>query len=538
MSMNDSDDSLDLLVRIKGDAAGATVAKDALKDVTKETEKSGDANKEHAKSFLHAESSARGFHQLLHKITEESPLLGSALRMAISPVGGAFMAAAYALNAYKKASEEAAKAAIATAEKNAEPLADMKGAAEAAADAIYTLIEAYKEWAKHGHEVSDQLHAQNVALASNIALINADAAAVKAAAESHKAAALVILEADRAAGRISEGGYQAAKQRIEDQAKETTRATDKKSIEEEIKLREAAAAVAAKQAKDAEEAAKKAQAAALAGAATTEHAAGLKDQAAKAQAKADEAKGKLPAAREERAEWQEAVAHYGLLGSIADYFRGFHKEESGKYPATPMEQKAQDAGKKEDALDKSAREQSEFARRSADEAKRLETAQKAREKAAEKANADADQEREESRKQAEELAKAKARLAALNQVTTATAPSEAFTSTMKTPAGKLGAEDMTEAEATAQALNAHKQASNESRARLIEVASALAGHQVSMQQAVAMMASAASSMGTYTQDVVKLAQVIKGIAEGQSELRSLYRDLAAQVRSRGLNAGG
>jgi hypothetical protein len=49
----------------------------------------GFGNEAH-KSFLHAESGGRAFHKVLHQLTEQSPLLGNAMRLALSPIGGMF----------------------------------------------------------------------------------------------------------------------------------------------------------------------------------------------------------------------------------------------------------------------------------------------------------------------------------------------------------------------------------------------------------------------------------------------------------------
>lgn len=48
-----------------------------------------DAGESTHKSFVHAGNGAREFHKLLHSITEESPILGTALKAAFSPIGAA-----------------------------------------------------------------------------------------------------------------------------------------------------------------------------------------------------------------------------------------------------------------------------------------------------------------------------------------------------------------------------------------------------------------------------------------------------------------
>lgn len=46
------------------------------------------------KSFLHGDNAAKGFKKTIHELSDQVPLLGNALRLAISPVGGMFALAA------------------------------------------------------------------------------------------------------------------------------------------------------------------------------------------------------------------------------------------------------------------------------------------------------------------------------------------------------------------------------------------------------------------------------------------------------------
>ena len=62
---------------------------------------------EHAhRSFLHASNGAREFHKLIHGISEQSPVLGSALRLAISPVAGLFAVGTLAASEFNRVIEE------------------------------------------------------------------------------------------------------------------------------------------------------------------------------------------------------------------------------------------------------------------------------------------------------------------------------------------------------------------------------------------------------------------------------------------------
>ncbi len=58
------------------------------------------------KSFVHASNGAREFHKLLHGIGEQSPLLGTALRAAISPIAGLFAGISLAITYVNSQLEE------------------------------------------------------------------------------------------------------------------------------------------------------------------------------------------------------------------------------------------------------------------------------------------------------------------------------------------------------------------------------------------------------------------------------------------------
>lgn len=94
----------DYRIRIitESDPSGAQGAGSALDDLGKKTKGAADANEEHSKSFLHAESSGRAFHRLLHGITEESPLAGLALRAMMDPMSAGIMAGVYAVQRLKE----------------------------------------------------------------------------------------------------------------------------------------------------------------------------------------------------------------------------------------------------------------------------------------------------------------------------------------------------------------------------------------------------------------------------------------------------
>src|SRR5215472_4273147 len=78
-------------IKITGDASGVAVAAqktgEALGQVSKETEKAGNAAKEASKQSEHHAEAHREMHKAMHLITEESPLMGAALRGSVTGLG-------------------------------------------------------------------------------------------------------------------------------------------------------------------------------------------------------------------------------------------------------------------------------------------------------------------------------------------------------------------------------------------------------------------------------------------------------------------
>src|ERR1017187_4483027 len=66
----------------------------------------GHAAKEGHKWFQHVGSSGRAFHRIMQEMSQQSPILGNALRIALSPIGGTLMAAGAAFAYLNKKIEE------------------------------------------------------------------------------------------------------------------------------------------------------------------------------------------------------------------------------------------------------------------------------------------------------------------------------------------------------------------------------------------------------------------------------------------------
>jgi hypothetical protein len=90
--------------------------------------------------------------------------------------------------------------------------------------------------------------------------------------------------------------------------------------------------------------------------------------------------------------------------------------------------------------------------------------------------------------------------------------------------------DVGEGIATAHAFEQHKQVSEQSKQQLVDIASAIAGHRVGLQEAVKMMHGAARDIGSFTMEVGRLADAMAAMAQGHSALHSKISYVESEVR--------
>ena len=102
--MSDSDDSLDLLVRLKGDVSGAGAVKDALAGVAGEATaagaavgKSAGAHDEAGKAAQKHGGHLEAMRKICHSLNQVVPGLGVLMQAAFSPVGAAISVAVLAM---------------------------------------------------------------------------------------------------------------------------------------------------------------------------------------------------------------------------------------------------------------------------------------------------------------------------------------------------------------------------------------------------------------------------------------------------------
>jgi hypothetical protein len=176
------------------DSSGAKAVADGMSDAAKAAQKGTDANEEHHKSFIHMESSGRLVHSVLHQITEQSPLMGEALRLAISPQGAALFGVVLALRAFQSANEEAMKEAAERADeatdaftKNAAASVNLSNQAGEATAALKRQFE----------ELVDQQDSSKTAIQETTTSLNAEKEALESILKAEEALAIATAKTDR-----------------------------------------------------------------------------------------------------------------------------------------------------------------------------------------------------------------------------------------------------------------------------------------------------------------------------------------------------
>ena len=502
------------------DVSGIREQKDALDEVSKGTIKSTEANKEHHESFVHAESSGRAFHHLLREIATTSPELGAVLRIALSPIGGLMMTAVAAFKALNDAEEESIKKSAEAGDAARQPFTDTKETVRAVIAAVKELDAAYNEWVKH---VGEDTHKIQTALDAEIRKLELEAEAIRKLIAAKAEAEKATIDEDKRAGRITPEEAERRKSAVDASArKETDSANATLAMVELAKTETAQAKAAAELAS----AVKASQAAHEAAADPNLHAAAtdLPKKAAAAKADLEKAKAAEAKADEAQREADLRVRYPHLIDQAENALtpginRGTARAQQEYSNAEHASQVAMDQRTAQAKLAEQYENQAAAAKSSLDE----------------KTRADAEAKKKVDEASAEEKA-LRERAAALKVKTGIDAQSAAETEPFKklkeaqaTPFGRAATGDIEEGEATAKALEQHKQVSDESKNRLVDIASAVAGHSVSLKEAVQMMHWASTNIGNFTTDVLRLADAMGGLAGAQSALTGKVASIEGQV---------
>jgi hypothetical protein len=526
-----ADSDREFKVRITGDASSLVQSSresaDALDSVSSATKKGTEANASAGKSFIELAEHSRGFHKLLHAITEISPAAGLGLIAAFSGPQAAIMGLIMLVRALKSGEEEAAKAAVEFALEAGKAWGDIEGIIDRVVDGVRKSDQAHADWAKHLGEDSKKI---TTALDAQIGKLKAEAAAVKEVISATHDAAQARLEADRDAGRVTPEQYAARKANIDANKRMGEESVGATVGQAELAMLQTAKANADKEAA----AARKAEAVAHTAAEDLHER--VNAGALKAQSEADAKaagglKDKLLAAE---AGTSEANLPLGFRGGLWNTIGTIGS--LGMNPHMGYDMRAQALAKAQEEEDKAAKSYSEreaLSKKESAAAARAEAAQNKLDLEA----AEAKKKAEAAVAQANELKiKTEALATSVGEAEKGRAqaePMKRLGEVMPTPFGHAAAEDVRWG---AEIASKHGEPSGADRTRLMDLGTRLAGHRVSLAEAVALLAPAARDVEEYSKDVTRLVTIMHNLARNLGPTHGRMDRLEEEVRNLQHNA--
>jgi membrane protein involved in colicin uptake len=518
-----ADDSLDLLVRIKSDTSGATVAAQSLKDVKAELKDSLDPALAHfgktedgvAKSGERMHISHRELHRLLGLLGPQFAEAGhlamfSFAGPAVAGLAAVALAAGKVLGDWKKAQE-----AIATAPDLSG--IDRTNRALGSEGMLKALIEggvaADEFWEKVNRLANAQESLKNKTDDATEALHKQHEADTKAASERERAE-LAELRVMEEMGKISKD--EAARRKTDIENRYAGQELNRKAIEQDdvIDRRKHEREVAQRVVNEAG------------------------DVAGPKQIAAAEAAGDLAAQKAALDSWKQKLADaekWLLEQGPTALGAGREGRETWDKVAKLKSLAGVEVANRENDTVPEAEKRANRTKEAADEAQK-----KVEEAAARKRELD------------REIAKLEADKTRDRETATAEASARSFAQNADSPIGRAAAGDVAAAAATAHTEAASRKtgvhAPQEAERQLIDVATRISGHQQTLQSAVAMMKGVEVVSAEFTQDAQKLVTVMTNIAASFKKFHGLFghldtidqqvKDLQGQMASRGLNAGG
>lgn len=225
--MSDSDDSLDLLVRLKGDVSGAGAVKDALAGVAGEATaagaavgKSAGAHDEAGKAAQKHGGHLEAMRKICHSLNQVVPGLGVLMQAAFSPVGAAISVAVMALQGFREHMRKVNEEMKRMEDENAKPLTRrieaMREGTVSLAAAQAELRERLEHTAHSERGVREEIEKTLEAQKRQIEL-------ERSKADADKDKELAGLEALHGAGLLSDERYYAAKLAAEEKYRKKKR---------------------------------------------------------------------------------------------------------------------------------------------------------------------------------------------------------------------------------------------------------------------------------------------------------------------------
>jgi hypothetical protein len=436
-----ADDTLDILIRLGSDTTGGQQVLGTIKETTEATKKGHQANEENEKGVLSLGHAHRELHQLMHRVTEQSPLMGLAMRAAMSPQGAAIMAVVAAFHELNKAEEESGAKAKEASEANASSYGTME---EPIRNAIKAAQDAQAEFAKWTQQQKEDLTEINRQLDLETTKIKGQIEIIKQVIAAEKEREEARLKQQLARGEITPEQYDTKRAALEGGARQAPVRVDEAALVAEIEARKKALDETKKRHDEAEARANAAEAQRTSPEAQMRdaHQSQLADQAAKAKQKADEAAGKIAAGQEAGA---EAMERKRIGPTLDEAFSDIWHTITGQWNKTT---RGMEPEKELERLDAEKRREEEMHRVSAAEADRLQEQRKKEQDALDEAKRQAAAYEAQRKEQEAALARAQAQLDAKKQGSAQTTPiveQTAFMKFLESQRGRGGLEDAAEA---------------------------------------------------------------------------------------------
>ena len=187
------------------------------------------------KSFLHAGSAARSFHGILEKITEQSPVMGNALKFALSPVVGILAGAGAAFGFAKDKLAELNKVMDAVGKANRGTLGDM---VKVIKDAHNETLKEREQFAAVMAEIEDPLRAINEQLATEQDLLKRNYQIAKERRDLEKSAAIDAVKGRVQAGTMSREAGEKATAAIEQHHATQDRHMSQAEMQDQLRLQQ------------------------------------------------------------------------------------------------------------------------------------------------------------------------------------------------------------------------------------------------------------------------------------------------------------
>ena len=515
--------SLDILIRTLADTAGADKIQAALDKTTGAVRETGKAHAAAGEAASGHSKHIEGLHRACHALNQFLPGLGAAMQAVFSPIGAAVSIGVMALEFFREKIKETNEEMKRLEEEAAKPLSERLAAQREGVVSLATSLAGLQD--RLGVAARGEVTLKEATEAA-VAAANAQHAEAQALGAAQQANDLARLEMWHAAGLSSEQEFGRRRLEIEQRFREKKRQLEEEAEAAEFMIRRRAQGLA------------EADQPGLTAAAEEAH-----GKAARAAVNLASFEQEKPAVEKRREDTAKALREFEA--KHPEWARGFARVgpevDAGAAATATMRSENLSQRSAPSSEDYTVWVKLQAAQKAAEQAfqaiPRQETERKLAAESAARESERADRKAEENAQAAAEGKKdlerrrdlMDARHEANQQLTGTERDTVRVQELAKSPIGAVARDDVTAAQRTALALEQHKDVSDESKRQLEAVASAVAGHRVSLQEAVKMLDWSAKSIGNFTMTVDRLATVMSAMASMVSSANHRIDYLQQQV---------